>query len=367
MSTIFYSMAGEGRGHATRVRTVVENLRGEHRLVLFAPGAAHDLLAPLYAGSDVEVRPIPGLFFHYDRQGRLDHLATARAAVGYLAGLGGLVRELGGAIEAEAPDLVITDFEPALPRAAKRLGIPFVSLSHQHFLVVNDLSALPLGLRAHAASMALCVRAFYRGQERTIVSSFYEAPLRPGHEDALQVGVLLRPSVLAARPLPGEHLVGYFRRSLDPRTERALRACGREVYVYGLGASASRGNLHFRPISEEGFLDDLSSAAALVSTAGNQLVGEALWLEKPVLAMPEERNFEQYINAHFLAASGAGSWVEPGALTAGTLRAFLSRLDAYRAAARAVARDGTPAVLNAIEEQLAPRAATALEPATVGR
>ena len=81
MSTIFYSMAGEGRGHATRVRTVVENLRANHRLVLFAPGAAHDLLAPLYAGSEVEVRRIPGLVFHYDTLGRLDHLATARAAV----------------------------------------------------------------------------------------------------------------------------------------------------------------------------------------------------------------------------------------------------------------------------------------------
>jgi len=352
MSTIFYSMAGEGRGHATRVRTVVEHLRSRHRLVLFAPGAAHAFLAELYAGTDVEVRPIPGLFFHYDRRGRVDRWATGRAAAGYLAGLSKLVGEIETAIERESPDLAITDFEPALPRAAKRAGVPFLSLSHQHFLVANDLSSLPFGLRVHAASMGLLVRAFYSGQERTIVSSFYAPPLKRGHEDVLQVGVLLRPSVLAAEARPGEHLVAYFRRSLDAATERALRECGRDVFVYGLGADASRGNLHFRPVSEEGFLADLSSAAALVSTAGNQLVGEALWLGKPVLAMPEQKNYEQFINAHFLEVSGAGTAVAPGALTTETLRAFLARLESYRAAARRHARDGTPAVLDAIERQL---------------
>ena len=51
---------------------------------------------------------------------------------------------------------------------------------------------------------------------------------------------------------------------------------------------------------------------AVVSTAGNQLVGEALYLGKPVLVMPERVNFEQAINAHYLEQSGAG-WVEGAA------------------------------------------------------
>ena len=63
MATIVYSLAGEGRGHATRVRTIVELLRAEHRFVIFAPGDAYDMLAPLYAGSDVGVIRLPGLHF----------------------------------------------------------------------------------------------------------------------------------------------------------------------------------------------------------------------------------------------------------------------------------------------------------------
>ena len=51
-------------------------------------------------------------------------------------------------------------------------------------------------------------------------------------------------------------------------------------------------------------------ADAVVTTAGNQLVGEVLYLEKPVLAMPESNNFEQFINAFFLEQSGTGSGIE---------------------------------------------------------
>ena len=31
------------------------------------------------------------------------------------------------------PDLVITDFEPLLPRAARLEGVPYISIDHQHF------------------------------------------------------------------------------------------------------------------------------------------------------------------------------------------------------------------------------------------
>lgn len=84
-------------------------------------------------------------------------------------------------------------------------------------------------------------------------------------------------------------------------------ATRREVRMYGLGAQPRRGNLVFRDIDEHRFLEDLATCDAMISTAGNQLVGEALYLAKPVLVLPEARNFEQYINAHFLARSGAGA------------------------------------------------------------
>ncbi len=38
MATMFYSLSGEGRGYATRVHAIVEDLRKLHQTVIYAPG-----------------------------------------------------------------------------------------------------------------------------------------------------------------------------------------------------------------------------------------------------------------------------------------------------------------------------------------
>jgi uncharacterized protein (TIGR00661 family) len=341
-------MAGEGRGHAGRVHAMVEELRGSHRVVLFAPGDAYDLLAPIYGGTEVTVRRIPGLKFQYTDTNRLDYLQTGIAALSYVSELSSLVDQLSKSIEAERPDLVITDFEPALPRAAKRVGVPFVSLDHQHFLVTNDLSDLPFEVRFYAAWMGSVVKLFYWGQSATVVSSFYSAPLLPQHADTIQVGVLLRPEIRYATPEQGSHLLAYVRRRGENRMLEALAECGRDVHVYGMGNLGTRGRLTFCPIDSRRFAEDLACCAAIVCTAGNQLVGEAHYLGKPVLAFPEEGNYEQQINGHYLDVSGGGRCVDGAALDVSFLRGFLEDIPSYRAHLRPEMVDGNPVVLDVI-------------------
>ena len=355
MALIFYSMCGEGRGHATRVRAMVEVLRHEHELVLFAPGDAYDLLAPRCADTGVEIHRIPGLRFHYNARESLDFWATTRETVSYVWRLPRLINWLEGHIHLREPDLAITDFEPALPRAAARCGVPFVSLDHQHFLVENDLGSLPSSLRTWSAAMGLAVRAFYRGQAATIVSSFYSPPLRRPRAGVEQVGVLLRPEIVEAEPRHGDFLVAYLRRKTARNVVEALEQLGRPVRIYGLGRQAARGCLEFRAIDELGFVEDLAGCAAVVCTAGNQLVGEALFLQKPVLALPEINNFEQSINAHFLRQGGGGDWVAPEKLTVGNLQRFLRRLDVFKSQIARQGLNGLPAAAAAIQRQLVDR------------
>jgi len=352
MARIFISMSGDGRGHATRVRAITEALRGEHDLTLFAPGDAYLFLKPLYAASDVTVREIPALRFMYTEDNRLCYRRTATDALRYLRRLPGLVCSLREEIEARQPDLAIVDFEPALPRAARLSGLPWVSVNHQHFLRTYDLSSLPRSLRWHAAYMAMVVELYGSGQADTVVSSFYFPPLRKGCEGVTQVGVLLRPEVLEARPSEGEHLVAYFRKFASARLLAALAATGRPVRVYGLGARPRAGNLTFHAISSSRFIADLTSCAALICTAGNQLVGEALHLGKPVFALPEPNNHEQAINAHFLRQTGAGDWSEFDAVDYGRLCGFLRRLDEFRTAMPRERINGLPATLAVLRRHL---------------
>lgn len=352
MAKIFFSLSGEGRGHATRVRALVESLRAEHQVAIYASGDAYRFLAPLYRSSSVRLHRVGGLRFHYTPNRRLDFRKTSWEAIRFARRLPLLVRMLERRLVDERPDLVIADFEPALPRAARRLSIPFLSIDHQHFLTTYNLSSLPVWLRAHAALMSLIVRAICSGQQHTVVSSFYFPPLRSNCSSVTQVGVMLRPEILATKPENQSHLVAYWRRFAPPNVMDALRESGREVRIYGLGNRPRSGNLVFQAISEQNFLDDLASSSALISTAGNQLVGEALFLGKPVLAFPEARNFEQYINAHFLAQSGAGAWAEMERVSPMHVSGFLERLDEFRGRIQRSRMNGLPATLAALRQFL---------------
>lgn len=349
MAGIFYSMAGEGRGHATRVRAIVEELRRDHEIFLFAPHHAFDMLAEVY-GNDPEVHleQIPGLMCGY-RGTKVDYLKTFCQGVPYyLSQLPKLTARLEQLIEVHQPDLAITDFEPSLPKAAKRCGVPFVSFDHQHYLTENDLSSLPLRLKPKTWFMAAFIRHFYRGQEKTIVSSFFSPPLKSRARKAVQTGVLLRPEILEAVPDVGRHLLVYLRRFERPNFLEALRSCGREVRVYGLGARPSEGRVQYFDIDQVGFIEDLRTCYALISNAGNQLVGEAFYLNKPVLALPESGNFEQQVNAHFVRASGGGDWLDYETIDTAQLLSFLGRVPQLRAQIDSEAVVGNEDALRAI-------------------
>jgi uncharacterized protein (TIGR00661 family) len=330
VSKIFYSMSGEGRGHATRVRTVVEELRSEHQIILLASGAAYDLLITLYDGTrNVRVHKILGLEFQYRNQ-RLDYPRSIVASLPFVLRLSEHVGRVAGLLRAESPDLAIVDFEPLLPRAAKRLGIPYVSFDHQNFLRVCRLSGLPWRLRGKAQLIRASIGLFCRGQVETIVSSFFAPPLRKSKHRVTQVGVLLRPQILNARPVDDGHLVTYLRRLPCLKLINALRICGRPVRIYGLGFHPPDGNLIYRAIDEQSFVHDLIRCHAVVTNAGNQLVGEALYMRKPVLALPEPGNIEQAINGHFLVQTGGGIVKDYKGFTYADLREFLDFVPALR-------------------------------------
>lgn len=307
MARICYSVAGEGRGHATRARTVIDELRQRgHRVTVLAPGFAWRMLEERYRNTDVRVQPIPGLMFRYRNQ-RVSLLHSVRGLGRYLGMLPRLVAKVRTTLRTHRCDLAITDFEPSLARAAAAEGLPWMSLDHQHFLSVSDFAGLPRRLVLPARLMGLCVERFYGGRpHEMVVSSFCFPPLRPAWNHVRQCGVLLRREIVQSLTTTEEHAVAYLRRFAPESVLAALRTADCEVRVYGVGRRPRVGNLIFCEISEDRFLEDLRTCRALISTAGNQLVGEALYLGKPILAIPEAGNFEQEINAHYLRLSGGG-------------------------------------------------------------
>jgi uncharacterized protein (TIGR00661 family) len=122
-------------------------------------------------------------------------------------------------------------------------------------------------------------------------------------------------------------LLAYVRSSVSDVVLRALEGANCEVRIYGVTDCATRRyyekrGMRFFPISPA-FVQDLASCDRLVGTAGNQLICEARYFQKPMLAIPEPGQYEQYINAWYLQHNGLGMQCHAEHLSPETIRRFI--------------------------------------------
>jgi uncharacterized protein (TIGR00661 family) len=359
MSRIAISLCGEGRGHATRIATLIDRLDAAHELLVYTSADALAFLRRQLGDLQPRVRleEIPGVVFQYTA-GRLDVMRSIAAGLDYQARqLGPLVDRMIRDLDAFDADLAITDFEPALPRAAGRLNVPLVSIDHQHFLLAYELDSLPWSLQWNAWFMSRAVWMYVTEAADTVVSAFFRPPLRRGWEHVVQVGPLLRREILAAEPRDEGFVLSYLRRHTPFSAVEAIAGCGLPVRIYGLGEREPLGRCSFHAIDEQRFVADLAGCHCLISAAGNQLIGEALHLGKPMLVLPEKAHSEQLMNSHFLAAMGCGEFELLEQVTAERVRGFLERFAGLSPALAAVTgrMDGTDDVLRVIEHRLSQR------------
>ena len=322
-------------------------------MTFFASGQAYDFLAPRYASreSSVRVYPIAGMRFHYN-QGRLALTRSIVKGIRFWTQVTAEVDHVSQLIKRQQPDLVITDFEPILSRAAERMGVPYMSLDHQHMLSECDLSALPWTLRSWAALMSVAVSAHYRKQQVTVVTSFSPLPVKKTSRRVLSLGPIVRSAIANATPHDEGYLVSYLRRHTPQSVLDVLATAGHEVRVYGLTPRPQRGNMVFRDFDPQQFAEDLAGCRAMVGAAGNQSLGEALYLGKPVLALPESRHHEQRINAFYLKHLGFGDTVTLSKLRADHLQRFLGAEHQYRQQARRIPGDALELAIATILQEL---------------
>lgn len=345
---IAYGVFGYGRGHATRTAAVLPELVRRHSVLVFAGGEAYETLANSYP-----VVRIPTLGYRYRGDRRSNYL-TIRHNVWHLLDIafGGpttqaVLREM----QDFRPDVVISDAEPWTQRVARRLRVPRISFDHFGVMAYCRLP-MPLLDRIRSIRDVAVYRWMMRGPQRMIVSSFYDAP--PARDGVQVVGPMLRDEVLQARPVRGQHLLVYLNNGahqFSPAVERALREVGVPALIYGTPRRGADGNLDFRPLSNLPFVEDLATCRAVISTAGNQLMGEALHLGKPMLVMPEDC-VEQRLNAKAVERLGIGVQVRASAFNSKCLQAFLEREGEFLVAIRAAARDGRREAVETIERFL---------------
>ncbi len=322
MSRILYGVQGEGRGHATRSLRVLQALLGEgHEVLVLTGGDAIPVLAPILGNRIVE---IPILRYRYNYHGSLCPWRTLFHNIGPLFRMAFRNLALESFVQRFKPVVALSDFEPVTCRLARIFRMPLVAVDHQHFLTETRLPRLRgLGNLLALPVYRLGTHLLSGWPRRVIVSSFHHFPRKRGSR-AVFVGPFLAEELRVLQPRDDGHVTVYLKRPQYLKTLLLLVAAfpDRTFEVFSSWekewAEPLPRNARLRPVSRAAFLESLASAHALVTTAGNQVLGEAIWLGKPVLAIPEVGVLEQTLNARALEESGCGMVCDLRDLTAET-------------------------------------------------
>ncbi|HEU4382631.1 MAG TPA: MJ1255/VC2487 family glycosyltransferase [Anaeromyxobacteraceae bacterium] len=338
---ILYGVVGEGMGHAMRSRVVLDELTREHQVQVVVSGRAHDYLKARESDR-LGVTRIWGLTMVYE-DNELQNFRTVLENVkgAFAGGLPKNVKayfDLAGRFD---PEVVVSDFESWSYLFAKSRGLPVISLDNQQ--VIARCTHAPEILSGHESDFLLAkavVKTKLPGCFHYLVTTFFSPPLRKPRT-SLHPPVL-RSEILSARPEPGEHLLVYQTSTSDADLLEVLRRSGVECRVYGVRRGIQQeqveGNLRFRPFAEKGFVDDLRTASGVLSNGGFTLMGEAVYLHKPMLSVPVRKQFEQVLNARYLDWLGYGLAADE--VTPAALARFMERLPDLGRALSGYRQDG---------------------------
>jgi len=348
---ILYGACGEGMGHAMRSDVVAKHLQALGHSITFASSGP----ALRYLKRRWPAFPVMGLgAIIKNNQVRPEATLLMNSLKSLVAAPLNFLALLNATLTVHA-DVVISDFEPWSARYAHLTGKPLIAIDNIHFMnrcthptdvLVHD--------RAAAALMYPIVDNLVPCARRYLVTTFAYAPVCRD-QTSLHLPIL-RPEILRSRgALQSGHVVTYFNAKADhARLIDVLHQVGvpcRAYGMHGLTQPIRSRNVTLCPFSDAAFIADVASAQAVIAGAGFTLMTEAIYLGKPMLAVPFAGQFEQILNANYLARLGYGE--RSAELTAAELRNFLWKLPMYRARLSTFRHDGNRELLHSVRQALA--------------
>jgi uncharacterized protein (TIGR00661 family) len=349
---ILYGVVGEGMGHATRSKVVCEHLVGRgHEVKIVVSGRAHGFLSKSF-DDVVEIR---GLTIKYVDNRMHQSGTLARNVLAAPAMLAANVGAYFDRVSKFRPDAVITDFDSFAYLFAKRHRVPILSIDNQQIISRCKLGKFAKqGAKVDYQMIKAFVRAKLPACDHYVITTFFYPPVRGKYEkNTTLVPPILRRAILDAkgRARIGDHVLVYQTSTSDTKLLDELQTIhGARFVVYGLRKNARMGNCTIKEFSEDGFVEDLATARAVVSNGGLSLIGEAVYLGKPIFSVPVRNQYEQILNARYLEELGYGLAAER--IEADVLRLFLKEAPKYATRVSRHRQDGNRELFDVVDRLL---------------
>ncbi len=321
MARILIGIMGDAGGHIS-LALAVANEMPHHEFLFIGGGRVLDLRGMGYA---VEEVPVPSTYYVNNR---VDVIATVRNAAEVLLGRKRTVERIADIVKDFDPALILTSYEYFTPLAARKLGIPCVSIDNNHFFN-KCVHETPRGQTVGRLMYSLPLRWMFSNADYYLVSTFFKLPPAQVCETEVFPPVLRR-AVLEVEPADGDHVLVYQTSPTFRRLVPALEQIPHKVIVYGLGYQRASKNLEYKPPSSTNFLKDLATCRYLITNGGHNAIAEALYFGKPVFSFPIRFAYEQFFNAFMVASLRYGDYSLDATPGADVFRGFELQLDRFR-------------------------------------
>jgi uncharacterized protein (TIGR00661 family) len=323
---ILYGVPGEGMGHATRSKVIIQYLLEQnHDVRVVSSDRAFTFLNTAFPGRVTEIK---GFHFAY-KNAKISKSGTfmlnlksagKNLVYNYIKKL-----EIEHTFEA---DLVISDFESFAYFYAKMHQLPIISIDNMQVMNRCKLDiAISKEEESNFTLAKQIVKAKLPGCNQYFISSFFEAEIVK--KNTQLVPPIIREAILQAKPSEGNHILMYQTSSSLENVQETLAKLPHEHFiVYGMNQNYTQGNVQFKPFSETEFIADFASAKAVIANGGFSFLSEAVYLHKPIYSFPIDGQFEQYMNAAYIEKLGYGRHFK--SLGSDQLKAFLYDLPIFK-------------------------------------
>lgn len=313
-----YGINTQGQGHINRARYIIDELeKGGHHVDVFFSG--HPPPEYVYDYFKNVVHFEMGLLLWFNmKKNRVNPIRTLIVNIPTSIGLWKFVRRFAKENKG-VYDAILTDFEAGSSRIGKKLKIPTVCICHQHSISHPNIK-LPKGEFMSRMVTKLMIGILVPHYTFSIGIDYI--PEIDKTEKSVHHPLFMKSDFVDLQPETSDFYLIYIQSISKELLLEILTKYPDEKFVaYGYNESSTHDNVTFKETSRVGFLEDFRKCKGIISGAGFSIGWESIILKKPMYLIPQNNQYEQYLNAATIQERGLGKYSKQ--LTSEDLGIFL--------------------------------------------
>lgn len=312
------AVQGEGRGHMTQALSMYDLLIEQgHSVcaVILGSSGSRDIPRFFFEKVKCPIVRLQSPNFVTDKKNKSINVGRSVIHnVGKLKTFRKSLRTIHELVQEHQPDVVLNFFDLLIGLYYRfyKPNAKLICIAHQYIYFHPDFE-FPEGHWMDKLAIKFYTRLTAYGSSKNLALSFYK--IHTNNNEVTVVPPLLRKELFELEPRHDDfylvYLVnnGYFEEVLDwhranPGTE--LHCFTDQAEKLLSTYTFDRSKLFVHAINDTLFLEMMSRAKGLASSAGFESVCEAMYLGKPVLMVPIQGHYEQFCNSRDAHKAGAG-------------------------------------------------------------